>query len=110
MLCMECCAACSTGSVQTVLHDYMSAVWCLRLLICISCGVHLVPTVTCGRVLVCAVLCCALQGYGFCEFADGAVVNGVIKSLHNSVVDGRKITVKRADDDSAPASISGSST
>jgi hypothetical protein len=54
-------------------------------------------------------MCCVLQGYGFCEFADGAVVNGVIKSLHNSVVDGRKITVKRADDDSAPASISGSS-
>ncbi len=51
-----------------------------------------------------------LQGYGFCEFADGAVVDGVIKSLHNSVVDGRKITVKRADDDSTPgASLSGSS-
>jgi len=49
------------------------------------------------------------KGYGFCEFSDGAVVNGVIKALHNSVVDGRKITVKRADEDSAPASISGSS-
>lgn len=59
---------------------------------------------------VCSLLPAALQGYGFCEFADGTVVDGVIKSLHNSVVDGRKITVKRADDDSAPASISGSST
>jgi hypothetical protein len=50
-----------------------------------------------------------LQGYGFCEFSDGTVVDGVIKSLHNSMVDGRKITVKRADDESAPASVSGSS-
>ena len=58
---------------------------------------------------MCCACCCVLQGYGFCEFSDGSVVNGVIKSLHNSVVDGRKITVKRADEDSAPASISGSS-
>jgi hypothetical protein len=50
-----------------------------------------------------------LQGYGFCEFADGAVIDGVIKALHNSVVDGRKITVKRADDESAGTSVSGSS-
>lgn len=49
------------------------------------------------------------QGYGFCEFADGAVVDGVIKALHNSVVDTRKITVKRADDESAGTSVSGSS-
>jgi hypothetical protein len=49
---------------------------------------------------------CHLQGYGFCEFADGAVVPGVIKSLHNSLVEGRKITVKRADEDSAPSSAS----
>lgn len=69
----------------------------------------LYPVIACRLCVPCAVLCCVLQGYGFCEFADGAVVNGVIKSLHNSVVDGRKITVKRADDDSAPASISGSS-
>ncbi len=47
------------------------------------------------------------QGYGFCEFADGAVVDGVIKSLHNSLVEGRKITVKRADDDAAPSTSSG---
>lgn len=46
------------------------------------------------------------QGYGFCEFTDGAVVPGVIKSLHNSLVEGRKITVKRADEDSAPSSAS----
>lgn len=49
-----------------------------------------------------------LQGYGFCEFTDGSVVNGVIKSLHNSLVEGRKITVKRADDESAPPSTTSS--
>ncbi|KAF6255793.1 hypothetical protein COO60DRAFT_1627399 [Scenedesmus sp. NREL 46B-D3] len=47
------------------------------------------------------------KGYGFCEFADGAVVPGVIKALHNSLVEGRKITVKRADEDIAPSSASG---
>jgi hypothetical protein len=53
-----------------------------------------------------SILLVAAQGYGFCEFADGAVVPGVIKSLHNSLVEGRKITVKRADEDSAPSSAS----
>jgi splicing factor U2AF subunit len=48
------------------------------------------------------------KGYGFCEFTDGSVVNGVIKSLHNSLVEGRKITVKRADDESAPPSTTSS--
>ncbi|WIA41322.1 hypothetical protein OEZ86_004919 [Tetradesmus obliquus] len=47
------------------------------------------------------------KGYGFCEFAEGSVVPGVIKALHNSLVEGRKITVKRADEDSAPSSASG---
>jgi hypothetical protein len=51
----------------------------------------------------------AAQGYGFCEFASGAVVPNVIKTLHNSMVDTRKITVKRADGDSAPASVADSS-